>query len=103
MLFSKNEFVDTLSDQFRTTAKWRKTNAKRFGHDDRNADAARRLLELKSQIFITDEVWERFRPIVSGPTCLEDISATNREVGFKRHPADFSAWLENLHANLIRG
>ncbi len=103
MLFSKNEFADTLYDQFRVSEKWRKNNFRRYAHDARNAEAAKRLQELKSEIVITDEVWERFRPLVSGPTYLEDISLTNREVGFKRHPADFAAWLENLHSNLTRG
>jgi hypothetical protein len=104
MYFSnKHEFVETLYDQFRVSEKWRKTNAKRYSQDPRNAEAAKRLLELKSQIFISDENWERFRPLVSGPTCLEDISLTNREVGFKRHPATFADWLENLHSNLVRG
>jgi hypothetical protein len=104
MYFSnKHEFVETLYDQFRVSEKWRKTNAKRYSQDPRNAEAAKRLGELKSQIVITDESWERLRPLVSGPTCLEDISVTNREVGFKKHPADFANWLEHLHTNLMRG
>jgi hypothetical protein len=100
---NKSEFSETLYDQFRVSEKWRKTNSKRYQHDPRNAEAAKRLLELKSQIVITDEVWERFKPLVSDSVCLADISETNREVGFRKHPADFTAWLDCLHDNLVRG
>ena len=102
LFYNRNDFTKTLSQQFRMSAKWRKSNAKRY-NDDRNLEAAKRLLELESQIVIQDEVWEHLKPLVSGPPSLAAISQTNREVGFKRHPADFTAWLENLHAELTRG
>lgn len=102
LFYNKTEFSKTLSDQFRMSSNWRAANARRYG-DERASDAAKRLLELESQITIRDEVWEHLKPLVSGPPSLAAISQTNREVGFKRHPADFTAWLENLHANLTRG
>lgn len=103
MLFkNKSEFVDTLSDQFRVAAKWRKNQSRKYSHDARNAEAAQRLLELKSQISVADEVWQHLSPLVTDPSCLEAISETNRDVAFRKHPADFTAWLENLHTNLTR-
>jgi hypothetical protein len=55
---------------------------------------------LESQIVIPDDVWEKIKPLVSDPICLAAISETNRDVGFRKHPADFADWLEDLHANL---
>lgn len=102
LFYNRNDFAKTLSEQFRTSANWRASNAKRYS-DDRASEAAKRLLELESQIVIQDEAWEHLKPLVSGPPSLAAISQTNRDVGFRTHPADFTAWLENLHANLIRG
>jgi hypothetical protein len=100
MFNNKTVFAGTLSDQFRTSSNWRKAQAKRFTHDTRNAKAAQRLLELQSQIVIPDNVWETLEQLVSDSACLAAISETNRDVGFRKHPADFAAWLENLHSNL---
>jgi hypothetical protein len=91
MFHNKTNFGAALSEQFRTSALWRKAQAKRFKYDARNAEASQRLLELESQIVIPDDVWEKIKPLVSDP---------NRDVGFRKHPADFADWLEDLHANL---
>jgi hypothetical protein len=64
--------------------------------------AKARLLELESEIDISDAKWEQLEPIVQGNKFLTAISETNRDVGFRTHPIDFSAWLENLHSNLVR-
>src|SRR5712664_4924004 len=102
MFNNKNIFASTLSDQFRTSSNWRKAQAKRFTHDARNAEAAKRLLELESQIVIPENVRQQLAPLVADPAYLAAISETNRDVAFRKHPADFSAWLENLHSNLTR-
>jgi len=99
MFHNKSNFAAALSGQFLTSANWRKGQAKRF-KDSRNDQAAQRLLELESQILITDAVWQALAPLVSNPACLGVISQTNRDVGFRTKPSGFSAWLENLHANL---
>lgn len=100
---NKHIFVSTLSAQFKITARWRGNNAKRFSHDRRNADAEQRLLDLASQVNVSDDDWTRFAPLVQDDaTCLSAISETNRFVGFKTSPVDFSAWLESLHTNLTR-
>ncbi|KJC53472.1 hypothetical protein UB31_08655 [Bradyrhizobium sp. LTSP849] len=100
---NKPIFVSTLSTQFKVTAKWRDNNAKRFAHDIRNADAAKRLLELESAIRVSDDEWTRFAPLVQDDAaCLSAISETNRLVGFKEKPSDFTAWLESLHCSLTR-
>jgi hypothetical protein len=100
---NKPVFVSTLSAQFKITSKWRDNNSIRFRHDVRNADAAKRLLDLESGIHISDETWNRIAPLVQDDaTCLFAISETNRLVGFKELPADFSAWLESFCAILSR-
>ena len=99
MFHNKTSFEAMLSEQFRISEKWRNGNYKRYG-DHRNADASQRLSEIRSQIGITDQVWEGLQPLVSGPICLAAISETNRDVGFRTHPDNFSAWFENFHFNL---
>ena len=102
MFNNKNDLAATLSYQFRTSSKWRTAQAKRYKHDGRNAEAAHRLLELESQIRISDAIWEALAPLISKPACLLAISETNRDVGFRKYPRDFTSWLENLHSNLTR-
>src|SRR6267378_2390332 len=99
MFKNKTIFASTLSDQFKISSRWRKAQAKRLTHDARNAEASQRLLELESQIVISDNVWEQLAPLISDPVCLAAISDTNRDVAFRKNPRDFAAWLENLHAN----
>ncbi len=99
-MLTKTNFIESLSHQFRVSSHWRKRQAKRYLYDARNGIAAERLLELESQIVIPDHIWKQLAPLVSGPACLAVISETNRDVAFRRHPCDFSAWLENLLSNL---
>jgi hypothetical protein len=101
-LNNKSNFTATLLDQFRISSNWRDAKAKRFAHDARNAEAAKRLLELESEIVISDTAWAHLAPLVSDPACLAAISETNRDVAFRSNPPDFAAWLENLHSNLTR-
>jgi hypothetical protein len=102
-LNNKPVFTSTLSAQFKLSSNWRDNNSKRFAHDIRNADAAKRLLDLESQIHVTDETWNRIAPLVQDDgVCLSAISETNRLVGFKERPADFSAWLESFCIILSR-
>jgi hypothetical protein len=99
MFKNKTIFASTLSDQFKISSRWRKAQAKRFVHDARNAEASRRLLELESQIVIPDDVWKQLAPlVVAYPACLAAISETNRDVAFRKHPRDFTEWLDNLHS-----
>ncbi len=100
-MFNKKEsFIESISDQFIISANWRKAQAKRFYHDQRNEEAAKRLLELESQIEIPDDVWQQLEPLVSESVRFAAVSETNRAVGFRKHPRDFAAWLENLLSNL---
>jgi hypothetical protein len=103
MFHNKTNFEAALFQQFQVSENWRTGNAKRYAHDCRNEEAANRLSELRSQIKISDEVWNHLQPLVASPACLAAISETNRDVGFRTRPADFTAWLENLHSNLTRG
>lgn len=102
MFHNKTNFSSALSDQFRISSRWRASQAKRFKHDGRNDLAAKRLLELNSQISVSDAAWNYLAPLVADPACLAAISETNRDVKFRTDPVDFTAWLENLHSNLTR-
>jgi hypothetical protein len=100
---NKHIFASTSSAQLKVTAKWRDNNSKRFAHDIRNADAAKRLLDLESEIHISDEAWTRIAPLVQDDAaCMSAFSEANRLIGFKEYPADFPAWLELFCAILSR-
>jgi len=100
LFHNKAVFSSALSDQFRISSKWRAAQALRFRHDGRNAEAAKRLLDLESEIHISDEAWTQLEPFLSDSTCLAAISDTNRDVEFRAYPRDFIAWLDQLHTNL---
>ena len=90
-----------IAEQFRNSATWRRVRAEKYPHDCRNADAAMRLRELEYEIEISDNVWEEIKTLVSSPRAsLVAMSDTNREIGFKKNPHDFAAWLENFISNL---
>jgi hypothetical protein len=101
---SKEDFSYYLSNRFIGSSAWRRIKAKTFPDDPRNARAAQGLLELESQIEILDDVWEKLEPFYneSDSHFLAAVTDTNRDIGFKKNPRDFSAWLENLHSNLTR-
>ena len=99
---NKENFEASVSKQILVSADWRDRQLQRFPDDDRNTKARARLLELESQIDISDDAWQELEPIVQGNKFLTAISETNRDVGFRTHPIDFSAWLDNLHCNLTR-
>jgi hypothetical protein len=67
-----------------------------FSHDPRNAQAAKRLRELASQLCISDDAWALLEPHFNGADArwLAAVTETNRDVGFRKHPRDFAAWLE---------
>jgi hypothetical protein len=99
---SKASFQDFVSQQMLVSADWRSRQLQRFPEDARNEKARVRLLKLESEIDISDDKWERLEPLVQDNKFLTAISETNRAVGFRTYPADFSAWLANLHSNLTR-
>ena len=67
MIIDKKRFLKTASEQIRLSAE------------------------------LSDSAWEEIAPLVSDRVaCLAAMSATNREVGFKKHPRDFAAWLYNF-------
>ena len=101
MLTPKQRFLNMLAEQFRNSATWRRVRAEKYPHDCRNADAAMRLRELEYEIEISDNVWEEIRSLASNPRALlVAMSDTNREVGFKRNPPNFEAWLDIFTSNL---
>jgi hypothetical protein len=103
-----HQTIDTLafslSRSFLTSSRWRDRQASLYAHDySRNANAANRLRELASQIAISDYDWNRIKPHFSNGAdarWLSAVSDTNREVGFRRQPRDFSEYFDNLVANL---
>jgi hypothetical protein len=102
---TKEDFAHYCSNRCIYGSSWRQTKQKDFPNDPRNGRAAQRWLELESQIEIPDHLWEKIKPHYdeTSSNFLVAVTDTNREVGFKRHPRDFAAWLENLHTNLTRG
>src|SRR4051812_30067860 len=97
-------FRTTLSEQFKSASNWRVKNTKRYPHDQqRNAEAAKRLLDLESQIHIPHGSWNRIADLVQDDAaCLSALSEANRLVGFKKLPADFSSWFESFCTILAR-
>jgi hypothetical protein len=55
-------------------------------------------------IEIPDLIWTAIAPYYNecDSRWLAAVSDTNRDIGFKRHPRDFSGYLENLVENLTR-
>ena len=100
-MLTKTNFIESVSHQFRASSNWRERQGKRY-LDARNGIAAKRLLELESQLVIPDDIWKQIAPLVSNPACLAVLSETNRDVAFRTNPCDFSAWLENLLSNLTQ-
>jgi hypothetical protein len=97
---NKEHFEDFVSKQMLVTRDWRNQQLRRFPEDVRNEKAAARLLELESKIDISDYAWQQLEPLVQGVNFMTAISATNRDVGFRTYPLNFTAWLEHLHSNL---
>lgn len=100
----KLEFESIMRTQFRRSANWRKNNSRRFPNDSsRNEQAAQRLLDFESSIVLDDELWQRLQPhIVERTTvALAALTDTNRDVGFRTHPADFPAWMQEFENNLL--
>ena len=101
---NKDDCAHYLASRFHSNAAWRSGQYVKFPNDARNALAAQRLLELDSGIAISDALWDRLSPYYdeSDTRWLAAVSETNRDVGFRKHPRDFAAWVENLLSNLTR-
>jgi hypothetical protein len=93
-----------LSNRLRGSSDWRRAQGTKFPEDRRNDKASERLLELESSIDIPDTVWNQIAPFYNecDSRWLAAVSDTNRDIGFRRHPRDFAAYLENLVSNLTR-
>jgi hypothetical protein len=93
-----------LSNRLRGSSDWRRAQGTKFPADTRNDKASVRLLELESLIEIPDLIWTSIAPYYdeSDSRWLAAVSDTNRDIGFRRHPRDFAAYLDNLMSNLTR-
>jgi hypothetical protein len=102
MLNVKEDCARYFATHFRKNASWRIGNAIKFPSDGRNALAAEHLLELKSNIEISDAMWGRLSPHYNETDACwcAAVSETNGHVGFRQHPRDFAAWVDNLLSNL---
>ena len=99
---NKEHFDASISEQILSCADWRERQLQRFPDDARNSKAKAQLLKLESEIDISDSNWEQLEPIIQGNKFLTAISETNRDVGFRTYPLNFTAWLDYLHSNLTR-
>ena len=53
--------------------------------------------ELEYEIEIPDDTWDEIQHLVSDRKApLAAMSQTNREIGFKKNPRDFAAWLQSF-------
>lgn len=93
-----------LAQRFRGSSDWRRCQSAKFPNDPRNPKAQRRLLELASEVNISDHTWTSLAPYYdeNDGHWLAAVSDTNRDVGFRRHPHDFAEYLQNLLVNLLR-
>jgi hypothetical protein len=102
---SKEDFANYLKRALCACSKWREQQANRYPTDEaRNRKAAARLAELASEISVPDSVWSDIGPHYNEASSrfVAAVSDSNRDVEFRRHPKDFSAYLQNLSSNLVR-
>jgi hypothetical protein len=93
-----------LAQRFRCSSDWRRCQSAKFLNDSRNPKAQRRLLELASEVDISDHAWSSIASYYdeNDDHWLAAVSDTNRDIGFRRHPRDFAEYLQNLLVNLLR-
>lgn len=101
---TKEDCAHYFATRFCIKATWRKGQYVKFPCDSRNALAAEQLLDLKSGIKISDAVWEQLSSYYNETDArrFDAVSQTNGDVGFRKHPKDFSDWVDNLLSNLAR-
>jgi hypothetical protein len=93
-----------LAQRFRGSSAWRRCQGAKFPNDPRNQKAQQRLLELATEIDISDRLFDHVVKHYNETDSrwLAAVSDTNRDVGFRRHPRDFSDYLQTLLLNLAR-
>jgi len=104
-MIDKQECIGHLASRISRSAKWRTIQSERFGDDARNARAAAKLNELAANCrAIPDSKWTKIAPYFdpSGNRWLDAVSNTSRDVGFRKTPADFDGYLDNLISNLSK-
>jgi hypothetical protein len=101
---NKQACAKYLAQRFRGASDWRRCQSAKFRHDPRNMKAQQRLLELASEVNLTDKLWQHVIPHYNENDArwLAAVSDTNRDVGFRKHPRDFTDYLQNLLINLAR-
>ena len=104
MTNNKEDCAHYFADRFRTNSIWRRGQFVKLPCDTRNAPAAQQLPELKSGIEISDARWDTLSPYHNEVDArwLAAVSKINGDVGFRKHPRDFAAWVDNLLSNLTR-
>ena len=102
MITNKQDSANYFANRFRTDAVWRIGLASKFCSDSRNVTAATRLLELKAEIDISDDMWNRLSPHFSNPDARwrKAVADNNGDVCFRQFPRNFSTWVDNLIARL---
>jgi hypothetical protein len=95
---NRQDCANYFAVRFRTNANWRMGLASKFVTDSRNVRAATRLLELKTEIKISDAMWDRLSPhfCETDARWCQAVADTNADVGFRQHPRDFSSWVDTL-------
>lgn len=105
MIDNKQDCLDHLAYRLSRSAEWRGTQADRFPNDKRNASAGAKLKKLaENACTIPDTKWNALAPFFdqNGTRWLDAVSTTSRDVGFRKTPADFDGYLDNLISNLSK-
>ncbi|MBB5053051.1 hypothetical protein HNQ36_003042 [Afipia massiliensis] len=105
MIDNKQDCLDHLAYRLSRSSEWRTKQSERFSDDPRNKRAAARLKDLAANCrIIPDSKWLKLAPYFD-PTnnrWLDAVSNTSGDVGFRKTPADFDGYLDNLISNLSR-
>lgn len=102
MMTNKQDCAHYFATRFSTNSTWRIGQFIKFPSDARNELAVQQLLELKSEIAISDAMWDKLSPHYNETDArwCAAVSKANGDVGFRKHPRDFAGWVENLLSNL---
>jgi hypothetical protein len=99
ILNDKYNCTEHIAMKLGSASQWRSGRDVAFPGDPRNLKAAGRLAALADDAsFMTDTDWQSLKPHFpwQGERWMVSVCLATREVGFKRHPADFSAFIGNL-------
>jgi hypothetical protein len=96
---TKRELGFYLSNRFISASAWRRVKDKNFPDDPRNLRSAQQLLQMESELEISEAMWLRLKPYYTEDSnrFKDAVTIAMRGLGFRIHPVDSSEWLETLY------